>query len=93
MSGHVASFGSSPPRLLHSPRRGLQAATNLILDEPGLNLHATAQADLLRFIDERLAPSHQVLFSTHSPFMINAHKFGRVRTVVDDEQKGTKCVC
>ncbi|MFC3299310.1 hypothetical protein FJV46_14620 [Arthrobacter agilis] len=61
----------------------------LLLDEPGLNLHATAQADLLRFIDERLAPSHQVLFSTHSPFMINAHKFGRVRTVVDDEQKGT----
>ncbi|WDF35211.1 AAA family ATPase (plasmid) [Arthrobacter agilis] len=61
----------------------------LLLDEPGLNLHATAQADLLRFIDERLAPTHQVLFSTHSPFMINAHKFGRVRTVVDDEKKGT----
>lgn len=61
----------------------------LLLDEPGLNLHATAQADLLRFIDERLSPGHQVLFSTHSPFMINAHKFGRVRTVVDDEKKGT----
>ena len=61
----------------------------LLLDEPGLNLHATAQADLLRFIDERLAPSHQVLFSTHSPFMINAHAFNRVRTVVDDEKSGT----
>lgn len=61
----------------------------LLLDEPGLNLHATAQADLLRFIDERLAPHHQVLFSTHSPFMIDAHNFQRVRTVVDDEKKGT----
>lgn len=61
----------------------------LLLDEPGLNLHATAQADLLRFIDERLAPSHQVLFSTHSPFMVDAHKFGRVRTVTDDRQDGT----
>lgn len=61
----------------------------LLLDEPGLNLHATAQADLLRFIDERLAPSHQVLFSTHSPFMVDAHKFGRVRTVTDDRQLGT----
>ncbi|TGD88421.1 hypothetical protein BayCH28_11875 [Mycolicibacterium sp. CH28] len=61
----------------------------LLLDEPGLNLHATAQADLLRFIDERLAPSHQVLFSTHSPFMVDAHKFGRVRTVTDDRQRGT----
>lgn len=61
----------------------------LLLDEPGLNLHATAQADLLRFIDERLAPQHQVLFSTHSPFMINPHQFQRVRTVVDDEKEGT----
>lgn len=61
----------------------------LLLDEPGLNLHATAQADLLRFIDERLAPSHQVIFSTHSPFMVDAHRFERVRTVVDDEKRGT----
>lgn len=61
----------------------------LLLDEPGLNLHATAQADLLRFIDERLAPHHQVMFTTHSPFMINAHHFQRVRTVVDDEHRGT----
>lgn len=61
----------------------------LLLDEPGLNLHATAQADLLRFIDERLAPRHQVLFTTHSPFMINSHQFQRVRTVVDDEHDGT----
>lgn len=61
----------------------------LLLDEPGLNLHATAQADLLRFIDERLAPSHQVIFSTHSPFMVDAHKFERVRTVFDDEKLGT----
>lgn len=61
----------------------------LLLDEPGLNLHATAQADLLRFIDQRLAPQHQVLFSTHSPFMVDAHHLDRVRTVVDDEKRGT----
>lgn len=61
----------------------------LLLDEPGLNLHATAQNDLLRFIDERLAPTHQVLFSTHSPFMINAHALERVRTVMDIDSLGT----
>lgn len=61
----------------------------LLLDEPGLNLHATAQADLLRFIGERLATKHQVIFSTHSPFMIDAHRFQRVRTVVDDDKRGT----
>lgn len=61
----------------------------LLLDEPGLSLHATAQNDLLRFISERLATKHQVIFTTHSPFMVDAHKFHQVRTVVDDEQTGT----
>ena len=61
----------------------------LLLDEPGLSLHATAQHDLLRFINERLAPRHQVIFTTHSPFMIDPRNFGRVRTVVDDPETGT----
>lgn len=61
----------------------------LLLDEPGLSLHATAQHDLLRFISERLAPHHQVLFSTHSPFMVDPRHFNQVRTVVDDEKLGT----
>ena len=38
----------------------------LLLDEPGLSLHGKAQGDLLRFIDDKLAPSHQVIYSTHS---------------------------
>lgn len=61
----------------------------LLLDEPGLSLHAKAQADLLRFIDERLAPEHQVLFTTHSPFMVDPQKMHRVRTVEDREEGGT----
>ena len=65
--------------------------TNLILllDEPGLNLHAMAQNDFLRFIDERLAPKHQVVYTTHSPFMINLQHLSRVRTVQDVDDHGT----
>ena len=55
----------------------------LLLDEPGLSLHGKAQADLLRFIDDKLAPSHQVIYSTHSPFMVPADKLQRVRIVED----------
>lgn len=62
----------------------------LLLDEPGLNLHAKAQGDFLRFIDERLAPKHQVIYTTHSPFMINPNALGSVRTVQDVDEKGTK---
>ena len=55
----------------------------LLLDEPGLSLHGRAQCDLLRFIDDKLAPSHQVIYSTHSPFMVPAEGLERVRIVED----------
>jgi predicted ATPase len=62
----------------------------LLLDEPGLGLHAAAQADLLRYIGEQLAPCHQVVYTTHSPFMIDVDAPRRVRTVEDVEAEGTK---
>jgi hypothetical protein len=55
----------------------------ILLDEPALGLHARAQADFLRFIDERLAPSRQVLYTTHSPFMVEPGRLERVRLVED----------
>lgn len=62
----------------------------LLLDEPGLGLHAAAQADLLRFIDERLATERQVIYTTHSPFMVEPSRLQRVRTVEDVDHEGTK---
>lgn len=61
----------------------------LLLDEPGLNLHALAQADLLRYIDH-LAKSHQIIYTTHSPFMIHSDRIHQVRTVEDLPKEGTK---
>jgi len=54
----------------------------LLLDEPGLNLHASAQEDLLNFIED-LSMDYQVLYTTHSPFMISSEKLNRVRTVLE----------
>ena len=62
----------------------------LLLDEPGLGLHASAQRDLLRFIDERLTPVHQVVYTTHSPFMVASTDLERVRTVEDREREGAR---
>jgi predicted ATP-dependent endonuclease of OLD family len=63
----------------------------ILLDEPGLNLHAEAQGDLLRYIDEELVPNYQVIYTTHSPFMIDSEKLDEVRTVYDsnDSKKGS----
>jgi predicted ATP-dependent endonuclease of OLD family len=54
----------------------------LLLDEPGLNLHSSAQNDILRFIED-ISADYQIIYSTHSPFMINPHQLQRVRTVSD----------
>lgn len=55
----------------------------ILLDEPALGLHAKAQADFLRFIEERLSKRCQVIYTTHSPFMVQSNKLERVRTVED----------
>lgn len=72
----------------------------LLLDEPGMSLHGKAQADLLRYFEEELAPNHQLIYTTHSPFMVDAQRFDRVRIVQDKgveagtelprEEEGTK---
>jgi len=72
----------------------------LLLDEPGLFLHAKAQEDLLKYMEEELKPSHQVIYTTHSPFMVDPNRFDRVRVIEDksmemdgilpDELEGTK---
>ncbi len=53
----------------------------ILLDDPGLGLHAKAQWDLLRYIREQLASRYQVLYATHSPFMIDPERMEWVRTV------------
>lgn len=55
----------------------------ILLDEPGLTLHGRAQGDLLRYFEEELKPAHQLIYSTHSPFMVDPHHFERVRIVQD----------
>jgi predicted ATP-dependent endonuclease of OLD family len=55
----------------------------ILLDEPAVGLHARAQADFLRFIEERLTKRCQVIYTTHSPFMVQPGKLERVRLVED----------
>jgi len=57
----------------------------ILLDEPGLSLHGKAQADLLRYFESEILtnPKHQLLYSTHSPFMVDSQHFDRVRIVQD----------
>lgn len=59
----------------------------LLLDEPGLYLHARSQGDLLRHLEDDF--SNQIVYTTHSPFMVPTHQLDWVRTVNIAEEVGT----
>ncbi len=61
----------------------------LLLDEPGLSLHALAQHDFLNYIDY-LSKHHQIIYTTHSPFMVQSDRLHQARTVEDKDDQGTK---
>lgn len=61
----------------------------LLLDEPGVTLHPLAQKDLFKFF-EGLAEENQLLYTTHSPFMVDSNNLDRVRCVYVDRAGTTK---
>ena len=69
--------------------RAREDADNVILiDEPGLYLHANAQRDILKSL-EQCAAKAQIIFSTHSPYLIEPDKLERIRLVQKDDESGT----
>ena len=62
----------------------------LLLDEPGLSLHALKQQEFRSTIS-RLAESNQLLYTTQSPFLVGPDELDRVRVVeMVDRSVGTK---
>lgn len=59
----------------------------ILIDEPGLYLHARAQKDLLRILDEHTS-NYPVVFSTHSPYLITEDTLENVR-LVEKADSGT----
>lgn len=65
-----------------------RAGDIILLDEPGPYLHPKAQTDILKAL-EILAKSDQIIFTTHSPYLINPDNLERVRLVDKDDENGT----
>lgn len=67
-----------------------EAKTNeylFLIDEPGQHLHPSGQKDLSNLFNE-LSQKNQLVYTTHSPFMINRNDPEQVR-VVNKDEKGT----
>lgn len=62
----------------------------LLLDEPGLSLHALKQQEFRKTVS-RLAEGNQVIYTTHSPFMVGSDELDLVRIVeMEDRKAGSK---
>jgi predicted ATP-dependent endonuclease of OLD family len=59
-----------------------------LIDEPGIHLHPAGQKDLTKMMED-LALKNQLVYTTHSPFMINRDHPERVRLVSKDKD-GTR---
>lgn len=70
-------------------RADAHADAILLLDEPGISLHPLAQQDLSAFFDS-LASDNQLIYTSHSPFLIDADRLDRARKVYVGENGTSK---
>jgi hypothetical protein len=61
----------------------------LLLDEPGVSLHPLAQEDLFRFF-AALAQDNQLIYTAHSPFLIDPDQLASVRVVFVNDRGETE---
>jgi energy-coupling factor transporter ATP-binding protein EcfA2 len=56
----------------------------LLVDEPGVSLHARAQEDVLKVFED-ISQKIQVIYTTHSPHLVEINKLHRVLAVQRDD--------
>lgn len=63
----------------------------ILIDEPGLYLHAKAQIGVLSVLENIYNDAgHPIIFSTHSPYLIDNKRLDRVKLVEKNEKNGSK---
>ena len=53
----------------------------ILLDEPALFLHPKGQSDFLKYVLPAIATKNQIIYTTHSPFMVDLAKPSSIHTV------------
>ena len=62
----------------------------ILYDEPGLYLHVKAQKDMLNLFKYLTTKKeYQIIYSTHSPSLIDIDKLYNIGLVINNEKKGT----
>ena len=61
----------------------------ILIDEPGLYLHAKAQEDVLNVL-KKLSGINQIIFTTHMPYLIDPNRLDRIRLIIKNIKGETK---
>ena len=63
-----------------------------LLDEPGTSLHVNAQKELLNLFAHLVSKGNQVVYTTHSPYMLNIEREGvhRIRAITKSDDGYTR---
>lgn len=64
-------------------KRALHARNSIILiDEPAIHLHIMAQKEVLKLLQKLAQGTKYVLYTTHSPYLIDKNRLGDVKAIV-----------
>lgn len=74
--------------LSESSSSGLESKV-LLLDDPAVYLHPEGKRDWLESVNE-IGKEDQIVFSSHSPYLIDKRYPSRIRAVEDTPRRGTK---
>lgn len=58
----------------------------ILIDEPGVYLHINAQKEVLKLFEDFATKNNQIIYTTHSPFMIYEDKLYRSRLIIKDDK-------
>lgn len=61
----------------------------LLFDEPGLHLHIKANKDMLKVFHKLVEKGHQIIYSTHSPSLIETDRLHNIGLVLNSKKDGT----
>lgn len=61
-----------------------------LLDEPGVYLHVNAQKKVLELFQDLTKTKNQLIYTTHSPYMINEDEILKIRAIQKNDKEITE---
>lgn len=79
----LSFFANFAPKLIDQLHGNI-----ILLDEPAIRLHPEGQKNLLAIL-EKISEKNQVIYTSHSPFLINRNFPQRIRLLTKEPESGT----